>query len=388
MTRSFGVGARAMGMGGAYVGVCDDFTATQFNPAGLAQIRRIEIQTGLSHLFAHHEGAYYGTTKKDMTGYTRINTIGVVFPYPVYRGSLVFAAGYNRAISFDGSATFTGYNPVQVAKVDALELENGGLGPITLASAVDFLKDLSLGFSLDIWMGKDEYSWQVEKHILDSFGNVYIDSTLNDNISTKFTGITLKFGCLYRMGSTLRVGAVISPPITLTAEETWNMSDEVRDVDTTVFSSWSGDYTYKIRRPFSFAAGLSLSFAFLLLTADWSYTDWRQMKYTYPAEFLRKNPGFRNGYRATTRTRIGLEFPVPRTGLRLRGGYGVDPLAYQCHQIKKDRHYFSLGAGITFTGKVAVDLAFVREEWEMATTGYIVEDIRHDKIFFTATFRI
>ena len=35
-----GVGVRAMGMGGAYVGVADDFTAVYWNPAGLAQMRK------------------------------------------------------------------------------------------------------------------------------------------------------------------------------------------------------------------------------------------------------------------------------------------------------------------------------------------------------------
>jgi hypothetical protein len=37
-----GVGARAMGMGGAYTAVSDDAAAIYYNPAGLAQMRRIE----------------------------------------------------------------------------------------------------------------------------------------------------------------------------------------------------------------------------------------------------------------------------------------------------------------------------------------------------------
>ena len=38
-----GVGVRAMGMGGAFVGVADDFTAMYWNPAGLAQMQRREV---------------------------------------------------------------------------------------------------------------------------------------------------------------------------------------------------------------------------------------------------------------------------------------------------------------------------------------------------------
>ncbi|MEW6618480.1 MAG: PorV/PorQ family protein [bacterium] len=38
-----GVGARALGMGGAYVAVCDDASATYWNPAGLVQLSQREM---------------------------------------------------------------------------------------------------------------------------------------------------------------------------------------------------------------------------------------------------------------------------------------------------------------------------------------------------------
>ncbi|MGB7061531.1 MAG: PorV/PorQ family protein [Candidatus Zixiibacteriota bacterium] len=40
---SLGVGGRALGMGGAFVGVADDVTASFWNPAGLAQLNRKEL---------------------------------------------------------------------------------------------------------------------------------------------------------------------------------------------------------------------------------------------------------------------------------------------------------------------------------------------------------
>jgi hypothetical protein len=45
-----GIGTRALGMGGAYLGVADDYSATFWNPAGLAQIRRLEGFGTLSYL--------------------------------------------------------------------------------------------------------------------------------------------------------------------------------------------------------------------------------------------------------------------------------------------------------------------------------------------------
>ena len=39
-----GVGARAMGMSGAFTAVADDASAAYWNPAGLAQLESLEIQ--------------------------------------------------------------------------------------------------------------------------------------------------------------------------------------------------------------------------------------------------------------------------------------------------------------------------------------------------------
>jgi hypothetical protein len=38
-----GSGARAIGMGGAYIGVADDATAASWNPGGLIQLERPEV---------------------------------------------------------------------------------------------------------------------------------------------------------------------------------------------------------------------------------------------------------------------------------------------------------------------------------------------------------
>ena len=43
----FGVGSRAQSMGGAYIGVADDYSASFWNPAGLAQMRRLEFTGGI-----------------------------------------------------------------------------------------------------------------------------------------------------------------------------------------------------------------------------------------------------------------------------------------------------------------------------------------------------
>ena len=46
----YGFGAKGVSMGTAFTGVADDYSAIYWNPAGLAQIRKMEFYAGISHL--------------------------------------------------------------------------------------------------------------------------------------------------------------------------------------------------------------------------------------------------------------------------------------------------------------------------------------------------
>ena len=56
----YGVGGRALAMGGAYYAISDDATASYWNPAGLAQLQRKEITTMQATLFAQTKLTFIG----------------------------------------------------------------------------------------------------------------------------------------------------------------------------------------------------------------------------------------------------------------------------------------------------------------------------------------
>src|SRR5512144_1772254 len=62
----FGVGARALGMGGAYNGVASDFSAIYWNPAGLAQMTRAEFSAGLSYLNTKDDGTLTDAAERSL----------------------------------------------------------------------------------------------------------------------------------------------------------------------------------------------------------------------------------------------------------------------------------------------------------------------------------
>ncbi|MDD5656491.1 MAG: PorV/PorQ family protein [Elusimicrobia bacterium] len=66
----YGVGGRALAMGGAYYGISDDASASYWNPAGLAQLQRKEINMMQATLFQQTKLTYFSLaypTKKGST---------------------------------------------------------------------------------------------------------------------------------------------------------------------------------------------------------------------------------------------------------------------------------------------------------------------------------
>ena len=69
---SHGVGARALGMGSAFVAIADDVTATYWNPAGLAKVKKNGFSTMYSDTFRTGEGSFLS---QGLVSYNFVNYI-------------------------------------------------------------------------------------------------------------------------------------------------------------------------------------------------------------------------------------------------------------------------------------------------------------------------
>ncbi len=65
---NFGVGGRAMAMGGAYYGISDDASAAYWNPAGLAQLQRKELTTMQATLYVQTKLTYFSYAHPTKSG--------------------------------------------------------------------------------------------------------------------------------------------------------------------------------------------------------------------------------------------------------------------------------------------------------------------------------
>ena len=136
-----GAGARALGMGGAFLARADDATAASWNPAGLSYLRRPEVTVVGNHaLIDGHKTTLEGTATEDSTFQSDTLDFGAL-TYPLHLGSVSGAAqvSYQRVIPFSGTRTVTRLS--QTISIDA----HGGFDVIALGTGLQVTRHLRVG---------------------------------------------------------------------------------------------------------------------------------------------------------------------------------------------------------------------------------------------------
>jgi len=389
--QEFGVGARALGMGGAFIGVADDYSATHWNPAGLGLIKKIEWYGSLSRYGLINKVTLGPLTTTDKGHFSRLNAGGVVFPIPTYRGSLVFAVGYNRTQNFDGvfnSKEFINTPGDSVYDIGD-ELESGYLGYWNVSGAVQLSPNFYVGGSINFWRGDDNYNWNFYEWDALDIWTFNTNTLAHDQIHTKFSGTNVKLAGLFTLGHFLNVGGTISTPLTILAKEDWyHQNHRIFFDDGTIQEDPvdRGYYEYKIQRPYRFSGGVALELPLLILSGDAEYNDWSQIRFESPDSLVAQNENLMKTYRETVRLRGGAELTIPFTGLKLRGGYMLYPHPYATESAYTNRQFLTAGIGFIVDRQYTFDFAWVHGWWKHTTSKY-VENITADKVLFTAAFR-
>jgi long-subunit fatty acid transport protein len=393
-----GISARAMGMGQAHVAICEDVSAIYYNPAALAQVRRIEMSVSFSHLAEDVETSLYGSDLTTTLGSTKLSSFGIAYPFPTYRGSFVVGFAYNRIRNTDSD--FMKYGPVPIyylddyGQVSGVEkegiFERGGLSSWTVALGTDVSPEVSVGASLSFLTGSSERTYGQTIWNMDEGPPVVEDFFKADDAD--ITGWTAALGTVAKVGNVGRVGLAVRLPehITLDGTEYWE------DYDPTLAEYYYDEFLFEdeITLPLSFVAGVSAApVPGLILAFDTKYTDWKQIDYAGP---IRIDNIY--AYEATTSLRFGAEFMFPFAPLRIRGGFFTEPLAYRLlpdltgsgdiwiAQVDSNGKFFTLGGGLLLEESFTIDAAWVHGGYERSIPDY-TEKKTTDKLFVTAGYR-
>jgi long-subunit fatty acid transport protein len=444
-TPGFGVGARALGMGNAYTGVANDFSALYWNPAGLAQMHLGELSIGISHLNYGNTGTFFNEQQSYTNNSTQLNAFGLVLPVPVRKGSLVFAFGYDRNSDFTTGLSFSGFNPnssiiqtyaragasvpndvsgniayqLFLANIDTLTnkfqspingrvtqlakvIEGGGLNNWSAGGAVEFAKDLSVGLTLTYMSGtykyERNYKEQDNRNIYTTFPFDFDQLTLDENVESDITGVNGKLGLMYTVPERFRLGFGIKTPTSFQVKENFSTVAQSFFKNGDVKPDGGplqilGSDQYDVLTPWVFSVGASVILRDLVLSGDIDYTDWTQLEFKNAnPEVLAYNNDFKDIFQATANVRLGAEYDIKDYGVRVRGGFMYNPSPYQGDPSSFAQKYATGGLGFLLGESSMLDLAYAHGWWKSFRTNYdatsrVDEDISTNNVIMTFSYR-
>ncbi len=425
------VSARSAALGNAFIGVADDFSALYWNPAGLGQLRASEFALGLSNLSVSTDASFLGTTRTASEGSLHLNSIGMALPFPVARGSLVFAGGFQRLVNFAGATEFGGYNrnssilpsqfdneidydlsynlnlqdttlynpthlgfPIRSnVQQDAEIFESGNLGMWSFGGSTEVAPNAFVGLSLNILSGS--YLW--ERTFIETDpsgvhrGTVIIGPqydatgfeklTVEENLDQTISGWNAKLGFLYKVKEVARVGVAVQTPTMVTVSETYMKSgrSDFRDDQGPYFYKYSlptMSSEYDVTTPWVISVGASVRpVDFINISADAELTDFTQLEFdntTTPA-VLDLNKDIRRELRQTTNFRAGVEVKVPQTDLFVRGGFRYQFSPYEADKDVSEYNVTTISAGLgyMFDNSLLLNLTFVQSTMQSFQYAYL-----------------
>ncbi len=381
-----GTHARAVGMGRAHIAVAEDASAITWNPAGLVHVKRVELSTSISSDDQEIETTWFGNGADGSSSDAQIGGLHFIYPFPTYRGSLVLGFGIDRLRNYDldyirsgldSDVSIWGGRPGLLTDRHQRE---GKLTAVSGAVAWDVTPRLSVGGTVQILTGSilDEQSFRTEDAD-DATDTLYLDDYFL--LDMDLSGYSAMAGFLYQASPQIRFGGVLGTPRVLDFErvEQIRFSTRYDDGSEIIESDFGGLADEEITFPWWAGFGVSFAKRGFMLAADVRYSDWQAIEDKVgDTEFFLKPY-----YDEKLSFSIGGEYLFPAFPLRVRAGYGYDPVPFTLTycpfddcldtgrdpaevdvELDKDRNRYSVGAGYLFGSAFALDLAFETGSYE------------------------
>ncbi len=281
-----GAGARAMGMGGAFTAIADDATATFYNPAGLAQLKRPEVtavgyfaskQTVWDVTFTDHPE--FNESSENTANNFSLNFGSIIYPLnPGGRNFVLAGSGHMIIDMYSGEAwAFENSYDRDLKETGAESHEmnqKGGIYSYSLFGACEVSKRLLLGFGAGIFAGSYNQT-KIEEFKSSETSKIQKETRLENN--SFGGGPQFTIGTLVKVNRKLKIGAMIKPPSVMT------MEGESRSED---YYSWESsearapDITNgELDIPLMVAGGVSYRPRDLLtLACDYHLLQWSESK--------------------------------------------------------------------------------------------------------------
>jgi len=409
-----GFGIRAAGMGNAFTAVAKDYSAIYWNPAGLAQLERGQVSGSLYHNTFDNSSNYLGTGFSDSRTFTKLKSLGAVFPFPVYRGSFVIGFGYQRVNDLDTFSDFGGFstrmNSFQIGDDKTFNqniqqnysvFNEGSMDHWSFAAGIDLSENFSAGLTLNFLGGSKDFTLDYlqtdSENNYQTLPDDFMDYNHRQRVLADYSGFNAKIGGLFHLSKNLTLGTTITFPYSITVDEEWSENFVLNyDDGFQSDSSTAGNFDYLVEIPFQFSIGISYSNNLFTLSSSVDYRDWSQLKYEVPSNrdlnddydiLLLENTTIREDYQAVLAYSLGGEVKIPKTGLMIRAGYRNLPSPIKNVSSDYDKQFYSAGLGYQVDRRTSINFSYTEGSWTrdfdyLFSTGNTSEDIKSKTLLF------
>jgi len=426
-----GGGARARGMGGAFIGVSDDPSAASWNPAGLTQLDKYQmgatlyfINPRLKYTTTYANSDFPNSLKQNKAS---ISFGSVIIPFKLYQKEVVGSVLYNRSsdiydkriYNFPGERRIDNFGVYYVDE-DSVRIGDkedeitGGLDIVNLSLGTRVYKDLSLGVGLNIYTGSYEYNSNQQIRFT---WNPAFDTliTYHPFIKGTYSGVNFTLGALYKYRD-FRIGAIVKTPFKLQEKDDVQFLKDVIINGVTITNPdaissrpvFPVEYKQKWEIPLTVGFGASYRIKGLTLAGDLELRNFSQTKLQYPlrwsdpnsptatmdldwnsltqfrigGEYVYQNKygaipiraGFRNDPRVFSDLKdVDMEFVDydPQAGAKLMNSADVISIVNQTNGSKVTGNTFSLGTGIGWS-QIKLDFTFEYSRYNTKMAGTIL----------------
>lgn len=339
-----GLGARANSMGGAFIGLADDWTAVYWNPAGLAKQEKIGLGATSDFVTSHikdgnsianppialknaDQGDPFGQlpapyfaepTKFNKTNVESHAVLPGLGAYVPLKGvTLAVSAYQSLGYKSEWEDTLnTGFGSINAQYKTNLSLR---VANISLATKIH--PSFALGAGVNLMNG--EYDRYDRKNTVNNTVPA-LSYNMEKDLQTAGHSVEGIFGFLYQPNEQLSIGGVYRTGSQINLEGNYT-------IDNTPDSALLPDVASGVKRVFNQPATYGIGLAFKpqvnwTLTADWQRTEWDKVRTEiwYESAAL-PDTSTDAGWRNTERWRIGTEYKLCEDKIALRCGFYLDP---------------------------------------------------------------
>jgi long-subunit fatty acid transport protein len=370
-----GSGARALGMGSAFIAVADDATAASWNPGGLIQLEKPEVSS-VGAFFHRIEDNDFGTNPeasgRETVTEANLNFLSGAYPFTLFDRNMIVSLNYQRRFDltrewdFPLAQSTAGLSVNQDVDYD----QSGNLSALGLAYCVQLTPEFSFGFTLNLWqnwLGMNQWKQTTRQDGSGTYmGNPFtFESKSRDRYSFRGFNANANLGILWNITPEFTLGAVVRTPFTADLKRKSTFDSSIRfpgapESDTT--TSTSSRENVELDFPLSYGIGLAYRLSDrLTVSADFTRTEWDDFVLKdsegNKTSAISGKPKKDSDVDPTNTFRLGAEylFIEPTYVVPVRGGVFYDPAPAE--GSPDDYYGFSLGSGFA-KGRFIFDLAY------------------------------